>query len=74
MKMLGSDRIVDLLPRYDIPYVPVNPEMSFRGLHGSHVTRSSGSPDKLSDTLRGARALVRHERVPVAVDVIVRHR
>ena len=35
----GSDVVVDLLARLEVPYVALNPGASFRGLHDSLVNR-----------------------------------
>ncbi len=44
MKRYGSDLIVDLLRRYEIPYVALNPGASFRGLHDSLVNYGGNQP------------------------------
>ena len=41
MKKFGSDLVVDLLRAHRIPYVPMNPGASFRGLHDSLVNWGS---------------------------------
>jgi acetolactate synthase-1/2/3 large subunit len=40
----GSDLVVDLLQRYDIPYVSLNPGSSYRGLHDSLVNYGGNNP------------------------------
>ncbi len=40
----GSDAVVDLLAALDVPYLPMNPGSSFRGLHDSLVNHG-GNPD-----------------------------
>ncbi len=40
----GSDLIVDLLKRYEIPYVTLNPGSTFRGLHDSLVNYGGNQP------------------------------
>ncbi len=44
MKRYGSDLIVDLLRRYEIPYVALNPGATFRGLHDSLVNYGGNNP------------------------------
>jgi len=40
-----SDVIVDLLKRYDFPYITMNPGASFRGLHDSLVNYGGNEPE-----------------------------
>jgi acetolactate synthase-1/2/3 large subunit len=40
----GSDLVVDLLNAWDMPYVPLNPGSSFRGLHDSIVNYGGNRP------------------------------
>lgn len=40
----GSDLIVDLLNRYEVPWVALNPGSSFRGLHDSLVNYGGNRP------------------------------
>jgi thiamine pyrophosphate-dependent acetolactate synthase large subunit-like protein len=54
----GSDLIVDLLRRLDLPYVALNPGSSFRGIHDSLVNFDGGGPELL---------LCCHEEIAVAV-------
>lgn len=42
----GSDLIVDLMQRYDIPYVALNPGSTFRGLHDSIVNYGGNKPEE----------------------------
>ncbi len=44
MTRYGSDLIVDLLNRYDIPFAALNPGASFRGLHDSIVNYGGNRP------------------------------
>ncbi len=44
MKRYGSDLIVDLLRRYEVPYVALNPGATFRGLHDSLVNYGGNNP------------------------------
>jgi acetolactate synthase-1/2/3 large subunit len=53
-----SDVIVDLLHRYDFPYVTLNPGASFRGLHDSLVNYGGNSPPLL---------LCQHEETAVQI-------
>ncbi|MFL6574541.1 MAG: thiamine pyrophosphate-binding protein, partial [Burkholderiales bacterium] len=39
----GSDLVVDLLAALDVPYVPLNPGSSFRGLHDSLVNHGGNT-------------------------------
>lgn len=55
----GSDFIVDLLRRYDIPYAAFNPGASFRGIHDSLVNYlGNKAPEFLECT---------HEEISVAI-------
>ena len=44
MTRYGSDLIVDLLRRYEIPFVALNPGATFRGLHDSLVNYGGNNP------------------------------
>ncbi len=44
VKRYGSDVIVDLLQRYGIEYVSINPGASFRGLHDSLINYGQNNP------------------------------
>jgi acetolactate synthase-1/2/3 large subunit len=44
LKRYGSDLVVDLLQRYEIPYVALNPGSSYRGLHDSLVNHGENNP------------------------------
>ena len=39
-----SDVIVDLIQRYEFPYITLNPGASFRGLHDSLVNYGDNKP------------------------------
>jgi benzoylformate decarboxylase/acetolactate synthase-1/2/3 large subunit len=54
----GSDVVVELLQRLDIPYVAFNPGASFRGLHDSLVNFAGGSPAILE---------VQHEKIAIGL-------
>src|ERR671934_430775 len=54
----GSDLIVDLLQRYEIPYVALNPGSSFRGLHDSLVNYGANKPEII---------LCPHEEIAVSI-------
>ena len=54
----GSDLIVDLLQRFDIPYVALNPGSSFRGLHDSIVNYGANRPEII---------LAPHEKIAVQI-------
>ncbi|MCS7235535.1 MAG: thiamine pyrophosphate-binding protein [Armatimonadota bacterium] len=45
MRKFVSDLIVDLLQRFEIPYVSLNPGSSFRGLHDSLVNYGGNRPE-----------------------------
>lgn len=45
MPKYGSDLIADLLNRYDLPFVALNPGASFRGIHDSILNHSGGRPE-----------------------------
>ncbi|MGH8868530.1 MAG: thiamine pyrophosphate-binding protein [Actinomycetes bacterium] len=47
MRKFGSDLVVDLLRAYEIPFVPMNPGASFRGLHDSLVNWGTGGPEMI---------------------------
>ena len=55
----GSDVVVDLLHELDVPYVPMNPGSSFRGLHDSLVNHGGNTDPQL--------LLCLHEEVAVAL-------
>jgi thiamine pyrophosphate-dependent acetolactate synthase large subunit-like protein len=55
----GSDLVVDLLARLDVPYVPLNPGSSFRGLHDSLVNHGGNADPQL--------LLCLHEEVAVSL-------
>jgi acetolactate synthase-1/2/3 large subunit len=53
-----SDVIVDLLQRYELPYVAMNPGASFRGLHDSLINHGGNRPEML---------LCQHEETAVQI-------
>jgi acetolactate synthase-1/2/3 large subunit len=53
-----SDVIVDLIKRYDFPFIAMNPGASFRGLHDSLVNYGAGEPPML---------LCQHEEIAVQI-------
>jgi acetolactate synthase-1/2/3 large subunit len=53
-----SDLIVDLIHRYDFPFISLNPGASFRGLHDSLVNYGANQPPML---------LCQHEEIAVQV-------
>jgi acetolactate synthase-1/2/3 large subunit len=53
-----SDVIVDLIKRYDFPYITMNPGASFRGLHDSLVNYGGNHPPML---------LCQHEEIAVQI-------
>jgi acetolactate synthase-1/2/3 large subunit len=53
-----SDVIVDLLQRYELPYVALNPGASFRGLHDSLINYGGNDPEML---------LCQHEEIAVQI-------
>jgi len=53
-----SDVIVDLIKRYKIPYITLNPGASFRGLHDSLVNYGGNDPPML---------LCQHEEIAVQI-------
>jgi acetolactate synthase-1/2/3 large subunit len=53
-----SDVIVDLIKRYDFPYITLNPGASFRGLHDSLVNYGGNNPPML---------LCQHEEIAVQI-------
>ncbi len=55
----GSDVVVDLLAALDVPYVPLNPGSSFRGLHDSLVNHGGNADPRL--------LLCLHEEVAVSL-------
>jgi len=54
----ASDIIVDLLHAYDLPYAPLNPGASYRGLHDSIVNYGGNRPEML---------LCQHEETAVQI-------
>src|ERR671924_1403872 len=54
----GSDLLVDLMQRYEIPYVALNPGSTFRGLHDSIVNYGGNTPEIV---------LAQHEKVAVQI-------
>src|SRR5262245_32998077 len=54
----GSDLVVDLMQRYDIPYVALNPGSTFRGRHDSVVNSGGNTPEIV---------LAQHETVAVQI-------
>ena len=55
----GSDVVVDLLRDLDVPYLPMNPGSSFRGLHDSVVNHGGNTDPQL--------LLCLHEEIAVAL-------
>jgi thiamine pyrophosphate-dependent acetolactate synthase large subunit-like protein len=55
----GSDLVVDLLAALDVPYVPLNPGSSFRGLHDSLVNHGGNTAPQV--------LLCLHEEIAVAL-------
>ncbi len=53
-----SDVIVDLIKRYDFPYITLNPGATFRGLHDSLVNYGDNQPPML---------LCQHEKIAVQI-------
>ena len=53
-----SDVIVDLIKRYDFPYITLNPGASFRGLHDSLVNYGDNEPPMM---------LCNHEEIAVQI-------
>jgi acetolactate synthase-1/2/3 large subunit len=53
-----SDVIVDLIKRYDFPYITLNPGASFRGLHDSLVNYGNNEPPMM---------LCQHEEIAVQI-------
>jgi acetolactate synthase-1/2/3 large subunit len=53
-----SDVIVDLIKRYEFPYITMNPGASFRGLHDSLVNYGNNEPPML---------LCQHEEIAVQI-------
>lgn len=58
MTRYGSDLIVDLFQKYDIPWVTLNPGSSFRGLHDSMVNYGGNKPPMI---------LCNHEEIAVFI-------
>src|SRR5712692_2101136 len=54
----GSDLVVDMLQRYEIPYVALNPGSSYRGLHDSLVNYGGNNP---------AMVVCQHEEIAVFI-------
>ncbi|MPZ50500.1 MAG: hypothetical protein GEU75_14580 [Dehalococcoidia bacterium] len=54
----GSDLIVDLMQRYGIEYVALNPGSTFRGLHDSLVNYGANKPEII---------LCQHEKIAVQI-------
>ncbi len=54
----GSDLIVDLMLKYGIPYVSLNPGATFRGLHDSIVNYAGNKPEII---------LCQHEKIAVQI-------
>ena len=54
----GSDVIVDMLHRYEIPYAALNPGASYRGLHDSMVNYGGNKPVMM---------LCQHEEIAVQI-------
>ena len=46
-KRYGSDLVVDMLQRFNIPYVSLNPGSSYRGLHDSLVNYGGNNPEMI---------------------------
>ncbi|MDB5776057.1 MAG: thiamine pyrophosphate enzyme-like TPP-binding protein [Herbaspirillum sp.] len=55
----GSDFIVDLLQRYDIPYAAFNPGASFRGIHDSLINYLGNKSPEFLECM--------HEEISVAI-------
>ena len=53
-----SDVIVDMIKRYDFPYITLNPGASFRGLHDSLVNYGDNEPPMM---------LCNHEEIAVQI-------
>jgi acetolactate synthase-1/2/3 large subunit len=58
MTRYGSDLIVDLIKRYEIPYISLNPGSTFRGLHDSLVNYGQNDPPMI---------LCQHEEIAVFI-------
>jgi len=58
MTRYGSDLVVDLIKRYDIPYISLNPGSSYRGLHDSLVNYGNNEPPMI---------LCQHEEIAVFI-------
>jgi acetolactate synthase I/II/III large subunit len=58
MTRFGSDLVVDLIKRYDIPYISLNPGSSYRGLHDSLVNYGNNEPPMI---------LCQHEEIAVFI-------
>ena len=54
----GSDLIVDLMHKYGIPFVSLNPGATFRGLHDSIVNYAGNNPEMI---------LCQHEKIAVQI-------
>jgi acetolactate synthase-1/2/3 large subunit len=58
MTRYGSDLVVDLIKRYEIPWVSLNPGSTFRGLHDSLVNYGNNEPPMI---------LCQHEEIAVFI-------
>ncbi len=58
MTRYGSDLVVDLIKRYEIPYISLNPGSTFRGLHDSLVNYGKNDPPMI---------LCNHEEIAVFI-------
>jgi acetolactate synthase I/II/III large subunit len=58
MTRYGSDLVVDLIKRYEIPYISLNPGSTFRGLHDSLVNYGNNEPPMI---------LCQHEEIAVFI-------
>lgn len=54
----GSDLMVEVIRSFDIPFIPLNPGASFRGLHDSLVNWAGGGPELIC---------CQHEKVAIGV-------
>ena len=53
-----SDVIVDMIKRYEIPFIALNPGASYRGLHDSLVNHGENEPPMM---------LCNHEKIAVQI-------
>ena len=60
MTRYGSDLIVDLIKRYEIPYISLNPGSTYRGLHDSLVNYGGNNPPMI---------LCPHEEIAVFIAI-----